>query len=49
MNCYLQNYTTYQSTSFSDDIIQGINKNPRIMKILPLHQRYICIKFVILE
>ena len=39
MNCYLQNYTTHQSTDFIDYFIQGIIKNPRIDKILHLHQK----------
>ena len=39
MNCYLQNYTTYQSTYFIDYFIQGIIKNPKIMKIHQVHQK----------
>ena len=33
MTCYLQIYTTYQSTYFIDDCIQGMIKNPKIKEI----------------
>ena len=39
MNCSLQKHTSYQSTYFIDCFTQGIIKNPRINKILYLHQK----------
>ena len=32
-------YTTYQSTYFIDDFIQGIIKNPKIKEIQQVHQK----------
>ena len=47
MNCCLPKHTTYQSTYFIDYFIHGIIKNPRINKMLYLHQKIHTKQFIL--
>ena len=48
MNCCLQKYTTHQFTHFIYYLFQDKFKNPKIIKIQQVHQRYIQNNFIIL-